>query len=282
MPQNEIEETRGRLVRSASTITPLTLLSRVTGYLRDKVIAVTLGAGLRSDAFFVAFRIPNMLREIIGEGAMSSALIPVYVGVSAERSEEEARAFVGRIAATFALLLAGITVVGILISPWLVSLLAAQFRETPGKFELTVTLNRWIFPYILLVSLSALCQALLNAHRRFAVSAAAPILLNVSMILAALSSLAPPRGSDLRAGRRACSSAALSRSRFSSRCSRACARSAGRRSAGSDPAVRSVLLLMAPRLLAYGISRGQYGRLDALRGRARKRQRLASLLRQPA
>ena len=82
MTQNEIDETRGRLVRSASTITPLTLVSRVTGYLRDKVIAVTLGAGLRTDAFFVAFRIPNMLREIIGEGAMSSAVIPVYAGVS--------------------------------------------------------------------------------------------------------------------------------------------------------------------------------------------------------
>jgi putative peptidoglycan lipid II flippase len=253
MPQNEIDETRGRLVRSASTITPLTLLSRVTGYVRDKVIAVTLGAGLRSDAFFVAFRIPNMLREIIGEGAMSSAVIPVYVGVSAERSEEEARAFVGRVAATFALFLAGITVLGILVSPWLVSLLADQFRQTPGKFELTVALNRWMFPYILLVSLSALCQALLNAHRRFAVSAAAPILLNVSMILAAL--FLSPRLEEptygLAAGvllggilQIAVQLPQLSR-----------LRAIGRPALGwKDPAVRSVLLLMSPRLLAYGIA----------------------------
>src|SRR6266446_387259 len=98
MPETEIDEARGHLVRSASTITPLTLLSRVTGYLRDKVIAVTLGAGMRTDAFFVAFRIPNMLREIIGEGAMSSAVIPVYAQVTAERTDEEARAFVGRVA----------------------------------------------------------------------------------------------------------------------------------------------------------------------------------------
>ena len=253
MPQNEIDETRGRLVRSASTITPLTLLSRVTGYVRDKVIAVMLGAGLRSDAFFVAFRIPNMLREIIGEGAMSSAVIPVYVGVSAERSQEEARAFVGRIAATFALMLAGITVLGILVSPWLVSLLAGQFRETPGKFELTVSLNRWLFPYILLVSLSALCQALLNAHRRFAVSAAAPILLNVSMILAAL--FVSPRLAEptygLAAGvllggvlQIAIQLPQLSR-----------LKALGRPALGwKDPTVRSVLLLMAPRLLAYGIA----------------------------
>src|SRR5215468_2005368 len=167
MASNEIEETRGHVVRSASTITPLTLLSRVTGYLREKVIAVTFGAGMRTDAFFVAFRIPNMLREIIGEGAMSSAVIPVYAEVSARRSAEEARAFLGRVAATFSLILAALTCAGIVFSPWLVGLLAGQFRQTPGKFELTVALNRWIFPYIFLVSLAALSQAVLNAHRRF-------------------------------------------------------------------------------------------------------------------
>src|SRR5450631_1684571 len=113
MAGHDNEEARGRLVRSASTITPLTLLSRLTGYLRDKVIAILLGAGMRSDAFFVAFRIPNMLREIIGEGAMSSAVIPVYAEVSSRRSDEQARAFVGRIAGTFALILTGITALGI-------------------------------------------------------------------------------------------------------------------------------------------------------------------------
>src|SRR5215510_15891741 len=118
MASTEIEETRGHLVRSASLITPLTLLSRLTGYLREKVIAFTLGAGMRSDAFFVAFRIPNMLREIIGEGAMSSAVIPVYTKVSAERSAEEARAFLGRVAATFSLILAALTCAGIIFSPW--------------------------------------------------------------------------------------------------------------------------------------------------------------------
>src|SRR5215472_1701441 len=97
MQATESDDVRGRLVRSASTITPLTLLSRATGYLREKVIAFTLGAGLRTDAFFVAFRIPNMLREIIGEGAMSSAVIPVYSEVANQRSEAEARAFVGRV-----------------------------------------------------------------------------------------------------------------------------------------------------------------------------------------
>ena len=248
MPGHDIEEARGRLVRSASTITPLTLLSRLTGYLRDKVIAVTLGAGLRSDAFFVAFRIPNMLREIIGEGAMSSAVIPVYTEVSARRTEEEARAFVGRVAGTFALILTAITALGVLVSPWLVNLLAGQFHATPGKFELTVLLNRWIFPYILLVSLAALCQAILNAHHRFAAAAAAPIFLNVAVILSALvisPRLAEPTyglaigvliGGVLQIAVQVPQLRKL--------------RAVGRPALGwRDPAVRSVLLLMSPRLL---------------------------------
>ena len=253
MTSEEIERTRGHLVRSASTITPLTLVSRVTGYLRDKVIAATLGAGLRTDAFFVAFRIPNMLREIIGEGAMSSAVIPVYARVSADREEEQARAFVGRVVATFALILAALTVAGILAAPWLVTLLAGQFKQTPGKFELTVVLSRWIFPYVLLVSLAALCQAILNAHRRFAAPAAAPIFLNVALILAAL--FLSPRLAEptygLAAGvlvggllQIAIQIPQLLR-----------LRAVGRPALGwSDPAVRSVLTLMAPRLGAYGVS----------------------------
>src|SRR5262249_16685124 len=167
MAESDADLTRSRLVRSASIITPLTLASRVTGYVRDKIIALTLGAGERSDAFFVAFRIPNMLREIVGEGAMSSSFIPVYSEVSHDRSEEQARAFVAKALTTFALILAVVTAAGIVLSPLLVDLLARQFRMTPGKFELTVALNRLIFPYIFLVSLAAFCQAVLNAKHRF-------------------------------------------------------------------------------------------------------------------
>ncbi len=253
MSADDADDARGRLVRSASVITPLTLASRVTGYVRDKAIALVLGAGTRSDAFFVAFRIPNMLREIVGEGAMSSAFIPVYAEVSHERSEEEARAFVGRALGSFALILAALTVAGILCSPLLVDLLAGQFRRTPGKFELTVALNRWIFPYIFLVSLAAFCQAVLNARRRFAAAAAAPILLNVAMILGA--AVVAPRlpeptyglaagvlaGGLLQIGIQLPQLARL--------------RAVGRPALGwRDPAVRSVLLLMTPRLFAYGIN----------------------------
>ena len=253
MGAEDADETRGLLVRSASIITPLTLTSRVTGYIRDKVIALTLGAGTRSDAFFVAFRIPNMLREIVGEGAMSSAFIPVYAEVAHKRSDEEARAFVGRALGSFAAILAALTVVGILCSPLLVDLLARQFRSTPGKFALTVALNRWIFPYIFLVSVAAFCQAVLNAKHRFAAAAAAPIFLNIAMILGA-AVLAPHLEEPtygLAAGvllggvlQIAIQIPQLTKMR-----------AVGRPHLGwRDPAVRSVLLLMTPRLFAYGIN----------------------------
>ncbi|MEO8430912.1 MAG: murein biosynthesis integral membrane protein MurJ [Acidobacteriota bacterium] len=253
MPAESAHESRKRIVRSASIITPLTLLSRITGYARDKVIALLLGAGRSSDAFFVAFRIPNMLREIVGEGAMSSAFIPVYAEVTETRSEEEARAFVGRALGTFSLLLAAITTAGILSSPWLVDLLAHGYRSTPGKFELTVALNRWIFPYVLLVSLSAFCQAILNARHRFAVAAAAPIFLNVAMILGAV--VISPRLEEptygLAAGVLLGGLLQIAIQIPQMRRLRA----VGRPALGwRDPAVRSMLLLMVPRLFAYGIN----------------------------
>jgi len=142
MAAEDADDARHRLVRSASIITPLTLTSRVTGYIRDKVIALTLGAGTRSDAFFVAFRIPNMLREIVGEGAMSSAFIPVYAEVVHKRSDEEARAFVGRALASFTAILAALTIAGILCSPLLVDLLARQCRSTHGQSARPVAPNR--------------------------------------------------------------------------------------------------------------------------------------------
>lgn len=253
MTSEDADSARSRLVRSASIITPLTLTSRLTGYIRDKVIALTLGAGTRSDAFFVAFRIPNMLREIVGEGAMSSAFIPVYAEVSHEKSEEEARAFVGRALGSFTLILAVLTIAGILCSPLLVDLLARQFRQTPGKFALTVALNRWIFPYIFLVSLAAFCQAVLNAQHRFAAAAAAPILLNVAMILGA--AVIAPRLPEPTYGLAAGVLAGGVLQILLQVPQLIKLRAVGRPRLGwRDPAVRSVLLLMTPRLFAYGIN----------------------------
>lgn len=247
------DETRRRVVRAASAITPLTLVSRLTGYLREKVVALLFGATARTDAFIVAWRIPNMLRDIVGEGAMSSAFIPVYAEIESSRSKEEARAFVGRALGTFAFLLAGLTVAGIALSPLLVDLLARDFRSRPGQFALAVALNRWIFPYIFLVSIAALFQGVLNARGRFAVSAAAPIFMNVGFIAATV--VLAPRLREpayaLAAGvllggvlQMAVQWPQLKR-----------LQAVGRPELGwRDPDVRSVLLLTTPRLFAYGIN----------------------------
>jgi putative peptidoglycan lipid II flippase len=253
MSSSETEETRGRVVRSASAITPLTLLSRVTGYLREKIVALFFGATAQTDAFIVAWRIPNMLRDIVGEGAMSSAFIPVYAEIREKRSAEEARAFVGRTVGTFAFLLSAITVAGILLSPVLVDLLARDFRANPWQFALAVSLNRWIFPYIFLVSMSALFQGILNAHHRFAISAAAPIFMNIGFILATL--LLAPRLAEpvyaLAIG--VLTGGVLQMAVQWPQLARL--KAVGRPALGwRDPAVRSVLLLAAPRLFAYGIN----------------------------
>jgi putative peptidoglycan lipid II flippase len=253
MSSADIDETRGRLVRSASAITPLTLLSRVTGYLREKIVALFFGATARTDAFIVAWRIPNMLRDIVGEGAMSSAFIPVYAEIAERRSAEEARAFVGRAVGTFAFLLTAVTVAGIVSSPLLVDLLAHDFRANPWQFRLAVALNRWIFPYIFLVSMAALFQGVLNAHHRFAISAAAPVFMNVGFILATL--LLAPRLAEpayaLAAG--VLAGGVLQMAVQWPQLSKL--KAVGRPALGwRDPAVRSVMLLAVPRLFAYGIN----------------------------
>ncbi|MGH9399428.1 MAG: murein biosynthesis integral membrane protein MurJ [Thermoanaerobaculia bacterium] len=249
----ERDEARRRVVRSASAITPLTLLSRLSGYARDKAFAHVLGASARMDAFLVAFRIPNMLRDIVAEGAMSSAFVPVYAKVASDRSEAEARAFVGRVLGTFAFLLALLTVAGIAASPFLVGLLAPEFRGRPWQFELAVALNRWIFPYIFLVSIVALFQAVANSHNRFAVAAAAPIFLNLAVIAGTL--LVAPRLAEPTWGLAAGVLAGGLLQIAVQWPQLARLRAVGKPALGwRDPAVRSLLALMTPRLFAYGIA----------------------------
>lgn len=171
-----------RITKAATTIGMGTFLSRILGFLRDMVIAHFFGAGMAADAFFVAFRIPNLWRRLVGEGSLTISFIPIYTEYLTQKSEEESRE-VTHIAFTIAgIVLLVLTVLGILFSPILIQIIAPGFTRVPEKFQLTVTLNQIIFPYLFFMGLFALCMGILNSLRHFFAPAIAPIFLNISII----------------------------------------------------------------------------------------------------
>lgn len=174
------------LARSSGIVSIATLLSRVLGFVRDMLQAALFGAGPAMDAFFVAFRIPNLFRRMFAEGAFQQAFVPVLKEAQAQRSEAEVRQLVDSVASTLGAFLMLVTAAGVLAAPLLMMLFAPGFREDAEKFATAVTLLRWTFPYLLFISLAALCSGILHAHGRFAVPAITPVWLNVSLIAAAL------------------------------------------------------------------------------------------------
>src|SRR5437667_8036376 len=174
------------LLRALSTVSAMTLLSRITGLARESLKAVAFGAGLQMDAFEAAFRLPNILRRLFAEGAFSQAFVPILAEYNRQRGTEATRDLVGRVGTLLAVLLVAISVLGMLAAPWLVYLLAGGFSRIPGKVELTADLIRIMFPYILFVSLVSLAGGVLNVYRRFAIPAFTPVLLNLAIIGAAL------------------------------------------------------------------------------------------------
>jgi putative peptidoglycan lipid II flippase len=164
------------------TVGGFTLVSRLTGFLRDIMLAYVLGAGPVADAFLVAFRLPNHFRAIFAEGAFNAAFVPAYARIRAQGGPDPAALFADRI---FTLLLASQVVllaIALALTPAVISLLAPGFRNDPGRFTSAVELTRITFPYLLLVTLVTLYGGMLNALHRFAAAAAAPILLNLSMM----------------------------------------------------------------------------------------------------
>ena len=172
-----------KIAKAASTIGMGTLLSRILGFFRDMVIAHFFGAGMAADAFFVAFRIPNLWRRLVGEGSLTISFIPVYTEYLHQRSEEEIREVTHAVFTLMGLVLLLITLLGILFSPVLIQIIAPGFARIPEKFQLTITLNRIIFPYLFFMGLFALCMGILNSYRHFFAPAIAPIFLNISIIL---------------------------------------------------------------------------------------------------
>jgi len=182
--QRAVSENRV-IAKAASVVGALTLLSRITGLLRDVIIGYFFGSGMAADAFFVAFRVPNLLRRFVAEGAMTVAFIPVFSEYLSRRSRPEALRAIRAAATLFALLLAAITGAGIAFAPTWTRLFAPGFIDEPGKIDLTISLTRWLFPYIFCVSLVALMGGILNAHRHFAAPALSPAVFNLALIAAA-------------------------------------------------------------------------------------------------
>ncbi|EMH4161480.1 murein biosynthesis integral membrane protein MurJ [Pluralibacter gergoviae] len=170
------------LLRSLAAVSSMTMFSRVLGFARDAIVARIFGAGMATDAFFVAFKLPNLLRRIFAEGAFSQAFVPILAEYKSKQGEDATRVFVSYVSGLLTLALALVTVLGIAAAPWVITITAPGFADTADKFTLTTQLLRITFPYILLISLASLAGAILNTWNRFSVPAFAPTLLNVSMI----------------------------------------------------------------------------------------------------
>jgi len=174
------------LLKTLATVSSMTMLSRILGFVRDFVVARTFGAGMLTDPFFVAFKLPNLLRRLFAEGAFSQAFVPVLGEYRNRRGNEATRQLVDRVASLLFLIVLLVTLLGMAGAPLLVYLSAPGFTDDPAKFALTVDLTRITFPYILFMSLVAFAGGVLNTWSRFAIPAFTPVLLNVSFILMAL------------------------------------------------------------------------------------------------
>src|SRR5262245_45596840 len=174
-----------RLLTATTVVGFMTVLSRITGLARDVAFAAWFGSGPIMEAFIVAFRVPNLLRRFFAEGAFSQAFVPVVSEYRTHKSHAETRELVGHVAGTLGVALFVVSAVGVVAAPLLILAFAPGFVGRDGQFDLAVEMLRFTFPYILFVSLTAFAGSALNAHRRFAVAAFTPVLLNVVMMVLA-------------------------------------------------------------------------------------------------
>ena len=170
------------LLKALAAVSSMTLLSRILGFVRDTVVARAFGAGMATDAFFVAFKIPNLLRRLFAEGAFAQAFVPILAEYKNRRGETDTRLLVDHVAGLLALALFVVTLIGIAAAPFIVYVSAPGFLAIPEKFALTVDLLRVTFPYIFFISLVSLAGGILNTYSRFSVPALTPALLNLTFI----------------------------------------------------------------------------------------------------
>ncbi len=175
-----------KLLKSTAVVSAMTLISRILGFVRDMIFARFFGAGIGTDAFFIAFKIPNFMRRLFAEGAFSQAFVPVLGEYKTSGDVEEVRELVDRVAGTLAVILFLITLLGVLAAPLLIMIFAPGFIGDADKFDLAVSMLRMTFPYLFFISLTAFAGGILNSYGKFAVPAFTPVFLNLSLIAAAI------------------------------------------------------------------------------------------------
>ncbi|MDZ7823977.1 MAG: murein biosynthesis integral membrane protein MurJ [Ahrensia sp.] len=178
------------LIRKFASVGGATSASRVLGFVREALIAAVLGAGPVADAFYAAFRFPNLFRRLFAEGAFNSAFVPLFAKELEGEGQDAAAKFAGEVFAVLSIILILLTAAAIIFMPYLVAtIIAPAFADTPDKFELTTTLTRIMFPYLIAMSLVAMLSGILNSLRRYFIAAIAPVLLNVVLIIVLLAAL---------------------------------------------------------------------------------------------
>lgn len=176
----------GKIIKAAGVVGGATMVSRILGLVRDAVMAAVFGASPAADAFFVAFRIPNLMRQLFGEGALAASFVPVYTDTLKNKGRKEAVKFSSNLFSALILLLSIIAMAGVLFAPWVVRAIAYGFTPGTEAFTLTVLLTRWMLPYMVFICAAALGMGILNSHGHFLAPALAPALLNISIITAAI------------------------------------------------------------------------------------------------
>ncbi len=189
-----------RIYRAFATVGGLTMVSRVLGFIRDIMVAGTLGSGAVADAFFVAFRFPNLFRRLFGEGAFNAAFVPLFAKKLEGEGREAARAFAAEAMSGLLVILLVLSAVCMLAMPWLMYAIAPGFTDDQAKFDLAIVLSQIAFPYLLCMSLVALLSGVLNSLGRFVESSAVSIVLNVTLIAAILIAMALGYRNDANAG----------------------------------------------------------------------------------
>ncbi|MEO1898761.1 MAG: murein biosynthesis integral membrane protein MurJ, partial [Methylococcales bacterium] len=175
-----------QLFKSTAIVSSMTMISRVLGFIRDMLFARVFGIDSATDAFFVAFKIPNFMRRLFAEGAFSQAFVPILSDYKEQGSQQALKLFIDRTAGTLALILLLVTIVGVIAAPLLITLFAPGFIHEQKQFDLTVQMLRITFPYLFFISLVAFAGGILNSHGKFAIPAFTPVFLNLCMIAAAI------------------------------------------------------------------------------------------------